>query len=196
MNVLHFWRIGPIHNDDGRDMLALSGIAVHLASRVLDHAAAGEVLVSRTVKDLVVGSGVAFDPRGEAKLRDVPGSWQTLCGQCDAAGVNVCHVDCTGTQFPLRATSGHHPSILAGWIFQCSTTGGPVQNAASRTARICTSFGCIGCTLLCLACCVVWRGMGAVLPVRGSRPTDRPATDGSHSLETRAIRLSVAAVPS
>lgn len=54
----------------------LSGIAVHLASRLLDHAATGDVMVSRTVKDLVVGSGVAFEERGEANLRDVPGSWQ------------------------------------------------------------------------------------------------------------------------
>ncbi len=54
----------------------LSGIAVHLASRLLDHAGAGDVLASGTVKDLVVGSGVAFEARGETNLRDVPGSWQ------------------------------------------------------------------------------------------------------------------------
>ncbi|WP_234838759.1 adenylate/guanylate cyclase domain-containing protein [Sinorhizobium meliloti] len=54
----------------------LSGIAVHLASRLLDHAGAGDVIVSGTVKDLVVGSGVVFKGRGEAILRDVPGSWQ------------------------------------------------------------------------------------------------------------------------
>ncbi len=44
----------------------LSGIAVHLASRLLERAQPGEVLVSRTVKDLVVGSGIAFEDRGEA----------------------------------------------------------------------------------------------------------------------------------
>lgn len=54
----------------------ISGIAVHLASRLLDHAGAGDVIVSSTVKDLVVGSGVTFKARGEAILRDVPGSWQ------------------------------------------------------------------------------------------------------------------------
>jgi len=54
----------------------LSGIAVHIASRLLDHAGAGDVIVSGTVKDLVVGSRVAFKARGEAILRDVPGSWQ------------------------------------------------------------------------------------------------------------------------
>lgn len=54
----------------------LSGIAVHLASRLLDQAQPGEVLASRTVKDLVVGSGVAFEERGEVALKDVPGTWE------------------------------------------------------------------------------------------------------------------------
>ena len=54
----------------------LSGIAVHLAARLLDHAQAGDVIVSRTVKDLVVGSGIALEERGETTLRDVPGTWQ------------------------------------------------------------------------------------------------------------------------
>jgi len=54
----------------------LSGIAVHLASRLLTFAGAGEIIASRTVKDLVVGSGITFEERGEPKLRDVPGTWQ------------------------------------------------------------------------------------------------------------------------
>jgi class 3 adenylate cyclase len=36
----------------------------------------GEVLVSRTVKDLSIGSGVAFQDRGEHSLKGVPGAWQ------------------------------------------------------------------------------------------------------------------------
>ena len=54
----------------------LSGIAVHLTSRLLDHAQPGDVIVSRTVKDLVVGSGIIFEERGEVTLRDVPGNWE------------------------------------------------------------------------------------------------------------------------
>jgi pimeloyl-ACP methyl ester carboxylesterase len=54
----------------------LSGIAVHLASRLLGFAGAMEIIVSRTVKDLVVGSGITFEERGEPKLRDIPGTWQ------------------------------------------------------------------------------------------------------------------------
>jgi class 3 adenylate cyclase len=53
----------------------LSGLAVHLASRLLTHAGQGEVVVSRTVKDLLVGSEFKFDDRGETALRDIPGLW-------------------------------------------------------------------------------------------------------------------------
>lgn len=54
------------------------GIAVHLAARVAAVAGAGEVLVSRTVTDLVAGSGIAFEPRGTHTLKGVPGEWQLL----------------------------------------------------------------------------------------------------------------------
>ena len=54
----------------------LSGIAMHLASRLLDHAQPGNVVASRTVKDLVVGSGITFKEQGEVTLRDIPGTWQ------------------------------------------------------------------------------------------------------------------------
>jgi class 3 adenylate cyclase len=53
----------------------IGGIAVHLASRVQGEAAPGEVLVSRTVTDLVAGSGNTFAPRGEHALKGVPGTW-------------------------------------------------------------------------------------------------------------------------
>jgi len=54
----------------------IAGIAVHIGARVAALAAAGEVLVSSTVKDLVAGSGIAFDERGEHDLKGVPGRWQ------------------------------------------------------------------------------------------------------------------------
>jgi class 3 adenylate cyclase len=53
-------------------------IAVHIAARILGRAGAGEILVSRTVGDLVVGSGTAFEDRGSVELRGVPGTWQLL----------------------------------------------------------------------------------------------------------------------
>jgi class 3 adenylate cyclase len=54
----------------------LGGLAVHIAARVLDHAEPSEVLVSSTVKDLVVGSGIDFEERGAHELRGVPGEWR------------------------------------------------------------------------------------------------------------------------
>ena len=56
----------------------IGGIAVHIAARIMGHAGAGEILVSRTVRDLVVGSGTGFEDRGSVELRGVPGIWQLL----------------------------------------------------------------------------------------------------------------------
>lgn len=46
----------------------LRGVAVHIGARVAGHAAPGEVLVSRTLRDLVTGSGITFESRGPADL--------------------------------------------------------------------------------------------------------------------------------
>ena len=56
----------------------IGGIAVHIAARILSQAGADEILVSRTVRDLVVGSGTGFEDRGSVELRGVPGTWQLL----------------------------------------------------------------------------------------------------------------------
>ena len=52
-----------------------AGIAVHIGSRIANLAQPGEVLVSSTVKDIVYGSGVAFESKGEHELKGVPGHW-------------------------------------------------------------------------------------------------------------------------
>jgi class 3 adenylate cyclase len=54
----------------------IGGIAVHIGARVAALAGAGEVFVSRTVTDLVTGSGITFEDRGEYELKGVPGSWK------------------------------------------------------------------------------------------------------------------------
>lgn len=53
----------------------LAGIAVHIGARVADLADPGEVLVSQTVRDLVAGSGLAFEDRGTHTLKGVPNNW-------------------------------------------------------------------------------------------------------------------------
>jgi class 3 adenylate cyclase len=54
----------------------VAGLAVHIGARVAHLAGAGEVLVSSTVKDLVAGSGIEFEDRGEHELKGVPGTWR------------------------------------------------------------------------------------------------------------------------
>ncbi len=62
---------GEVEIADGN----VRGIAVHIGSRVSSLAGPGEVLVSRTVADLVAGSGIVLIERGEHELKGVPGSW-------------------------------------------------------------------------------------------------------------------------
>jgi pimeloyl-ACP methyl ester carboxylesterase/class 3 adenylate cyclase len=59
-----------LHGDE------ISGLTVHIRARVVSLAGGREVLVSRTVKDLVVGSGIEFSDRGTYELKGVPDTWQ------------------------------------------------------------------------------------------------------------------------
>src|SRR5262249_45485095 len=54
----------------------IGGIAVHIGARVCKLAGPSEVLVSGTLRDLVVGSGLVFDERGLHELKGVPGEWR------------------------------------------------------------------------------------------------------------------------
>jgi class 3 adenylate cyclase len=54
----------------------VGGLAVHIGSRISALAGTGEVLVSSTVKDLVAGSGLAFEDRGTHVLKGVPDEWR------------------------------------------------------------------------------------------------------------------------
>ncbi|HLG93186.1 MAG TPA: adenylate/guanylate cyclase domain-containing protein [Acidimicrobiales bacterium] len=54
----------------------IAGTTVNIAARTASLASADEVLVTRTVTDLVFGSGLAFEDRGEHQLKGVQGTWQ------------------------------------------------------------------------------------------------------------------------
>jgi class 3 adenylate cyclase len=56
----------------------VAGMAVHIGARIGSLADPGEVLVSGTVKDLVMGSGIEFGDRGAHDLRGVPGEWRVF----------------------------------------------------------------------------------------------------------------------
>ena len=63
---------GEVEIQDGQ----IAGIAVHIAARVMALAGEGQVLVSGTLKDLVVGSPIRFSDRGPHSLRGIPGEWR------------------------------------------------------------------------------------------------------------------------
>jgi class 3 adenylate cyclase len=67
--ALHTGEIELLNGDIG-------GLAVHIGARVGALARPGEVLVSSTVRDLVLGSGLEFQGRGEHRLKGIPGSWK------------------------------------------------------------------------------------------------------------------------
>ncbi|OBA97113.1 hypothetical protein A5662_17095 [Mycobacteriaceae bacterium 1482268.1] len=54
----------------------IGGIAVHIGARVRALAGPNEVLVSSTLRDLVIGSGLAFEERGTHRLKGVPDEWR------------------------------------------------------------------------------------------------------------------------
>jgi class 3 adenylate cyclase len=54
----------------------VAGLAVHIGARVASLAAADEVLVTSTVKELVIGSQIDFEDRGSRVLKGVPGRWR------------------------------------------------------------------------------------------------------------------------
>ncbi len=56
----------------------IGGMAVNIGARIGALAGANEVLVSSTVKDLVVGSGISFTDRGAQQLKGVPGEWRVF----------------------------------------------------------------------------------------------------------------------
>jgi class 3 adenylate cyclase len=84
----------------------IGGIAVHIAARILAHAGAGDILVSRTVCDLVVGSGTGFEDRGSVELRGVPGTWQLLA--VDRHGARPGSAE---AELAVMSTPGHRTTM-------------------------------------------------------------------------------------
>jgi pimeloyl-ACP methyl ester carboxylesterase/class 3 adenylate cyclase len=83
----------------------IGGIAVHIAARICGQAGAGDILVSRTVRDLVVGSGTGFEDRGSVELRGVPGTWQLLAVDRDGARAGSAEAELASMPTPGRRTA-------------------------------------------------------------------------------------------
>jgi class 3 adenylate cyclase len=82
----------------------LGGVAVHVAARVGTEAGSGEVLVSGTVKDLVMGSGIDLVDRGAHKLKGVPGEWRLFAVRTDDVEASI-----PATR--PETGSGEHPGL-------------------------------------------------------------------------------------
>jgi len=123
----------------------IGGIAVHIAARILGHAGAREILVSRTVRDLVVGSGTGFEDRGSVELRGVPGTWQLLAvdrhgARSGSAEAELATMSTPGPRSAMRASdravevmARRTPWILRGIARLAPATGR--STAAARVAR-------------------------------------------------------------
>jgi class 3 adenylate cyclase len=83
----------------------IGGIAVHIAARILGQAGAGEILVSRTVRELVIGSGTGFEDRGSVELRSVPGTWQLLAVDRHGPRPGSAEAELTSTPTPGPRTA-------------------------------------------------------------------------------------------
>jgi class 3 adenylate cyclase len=83
----------------------IGGLAVHIAARICGQAGAGEILVSRTVRDLVVGSGAGFEDRGSVELRGVPGTWQLLAVDRHGARTGSAEAELASMPTPGRRTA-------------------------------------------------------------------------------------------
>ena len=86
----------------------IGGLAVHIAARICGQAGAGEILVSRTVRDLVVGSGTGFEDRGSVELRGVPDTWQLLAVDRDGARAGSAEAELASMPTPGRRTAMRH----------------------------------------------------------------------------------------
>jgi class 3 adenylate cyclase len=93
---LHTGEIEPQGDD-------VAGVAVHIGARVSALAGAGELLVSSTLKDLVAGSGIDFEDRGEHELKGVPGVVEAVLGRRLIDTLRKCR---------LRAAWRHHPALV------------------------------------------------------------------------------------
>lgn len=93
----------------------VAGIAVHIAARVLAKARPGEVLATAVLRDLVTGSGIAFNDRGSHVLSGVPGVWTLLAAEDGgtAAHANTVNSDAMTTLRTARSALGQAVAGLA-----------------------------------------------------------------------------------
>jgi class 3 adenylate cyclase len=83
----------------------IGGIAVHIAARVTSKAGPGEIVVTSSLRDLVVGSGIGFADRGEYDLKGVPGVWHLLAVDPDGPKLGTSEADLFSVSTPSARTT-------------------------------------------------------------------------------------------
>lgn len=116
----------------------IGGLAVHIAARILGHACAGDIIVSSTVRDLVVGSGTVFEDRGSVELRGVPGSWDLLAvdrtgAQPGSAEAKLASAPTPGRRAAMRRTDRAVETIArrTPWILRGVARLSPVTSRST-----------------------------------------------------------------
>jgi hypothetical protein len=104
----------------------ISGVAAHIGSRIMTLAGPGEVLVSATVRDLVFGSGVEFEARGEHDLKGVPGKW----------AVHAVVADHRQDQRPASQATPEQASLTPAPVATMKPTDRAIVRVANRAPRL------------------------------------------------------------
>jgi class 3 adenylate cyclase/pimeloyl-ACP methyl ester carboxylesterase len=104
----------------------ISGVAAHIGSRIMALAGPGEVLVSATVRDLVFGSGVDFEERGEHELKGVPGKWS----------VHAVVADRREDQRPASQATPEQAALTPAPISTMNATDRAIVRVANRAPRL------------------------------------------------------------
>jgi class 3 adenylate cyclase/pimeloyl-ACP methyl ester carboxylesterase len=104
----------------------ISGVAAHIGSRIMALAGPGEVLVSATVRDLVFGSGVVFEARGDHELKGVPGRW----------AVHAVVADRREDQRPASQATPEHAALTPSPTETMKAVDRALVGAANRAPRL------------------------------------------------------------
>jgi pimeloyl-ACP methyl ester carboxylesterase len=137
----------------------IGGLAVHIAARILSKAEAGEILVSRTVRDLVVGSGIAFDDHGTFELRGVPGKWELLAvdryeAQADSAEARLSSMPTPGPRAAMRPADRAVGAMArrTPWILRGVARIAPMRTTPNTSGEA----GEWSCRGRCTVSCICW----------------------------------------
>ncbi|WP_036437479.1 adenylate/guanylate cyclase domain-containing protein [Mycobacterium sp. URHB0044] len=104
----------------------ISGVAAHIGARIMALAGPAEVLVSATVRDLVFGSGVEFDARGEHELKGVPGMWS----------VHAVVSDRREDQRPASQATPEHAALTPSPVATMKAADRALVEVANRAPRL------------------------------------------------------------